>query len=537
MTEIEKNNGDRRLIQEPSRITKRCPSIAVPKTLFQITGYAIGLVRNSFLGLFIPRLPRAYHGNRADFSSKLKVSPGNTVQKGESNMKTESSERIEQSRGEEAKVRTRARASDTDMREDPMGFYMRQVGRTPLLKPDEEKRLALAVEKREHLETIEAGLGQSCGGPPSAADIVSALASRLDERWPILLALGRELGLPSGLSLDRLISQPVLREVVDRDPEYSLVANVAATCSVSSDVVEASWRDLSLDSLLLASGFLETLARQRVNAPDELARACRKKGRRLEARWRRVLENIRAEGHQAERQLAEANLRLVISITKRYMGRGVSFLDLVQEGNLGLLRAIAKFDHRKGFKFSTYATWWIRQYMTRAIQEQARTIRIPVHMLGTISRFRRVKYELSHRLGHDPSIEELSTELDTSPGKVAEVIETSQEPISLETPIGPGEGNRLGDFIDDRNSASPFDRAARGWMRAEMDQALRRALAPKERRVIELRFGLRDSKPLTLGEVAVEFGITRERVRQIERKAINKLRESSEGQKLRDYLL
>ena len=264
---------------------------------------------------------------------------------------------------------------------------------------------------------------------------------------------------------------------------------------------------------------------------------CRKKGRRLEAKLRKALITIHEEGNQAERQLAEANLRLVISIVRRYVGRGVSFLDLVQEGNLGLLRAIDKFDHRKGFKFSTYATWWIRQYMTRAIQEQARTIRIPVHMLGTIARVRRARYELSRRLGHDPSIEELSTELDTPPGKVAEVIETSQEPISLETPIGPGDGNRLGDFIDDRSSASPFDRAAHGWMRSEMEHVLDSALGPKERRVIEMRFGLRDSRSFTLEEVAVEFGITRERVRQIERKAIHKLRESSQGQKLRDYLL
>jgi len=423
------------------------------------------------------------------------------------------------------------------MKEDPMGFYMRQVGRTPLLKPAEEKQLAMAREKREHLERIEKELADGCGEPPSAVDTVCTLITRLDQEWPVVRAIDAQLGLSSKLSIGQLLTAPKFREVVDRDPEAHMVRTVASACRRSQRYVEDVWRDLSLDSLLLSSGVLECLSRPGFVRPRALLGTARNKGRRSEAKLRRVLDDIREEGNQAERRLVEANLRLVISMAKRYTNRGVSFLDLVQEGNLGLIRAIAKFDHRRGFKFSTYATWWIRQYMTRAIQEQARTIRIPVHMLSTIARVRRVKYELSHRLGHDPSIEELSTELDAPPEKVAEVIETSREPVSLETPIGPGDGNRLGDFIDDRHSVSPFDRAAYGWMKEEMDQALNNALGPKERKVIELRFGLKDSRPLTLGEVAVEFGITRERVRQIERKAIGKLRESSDGQRLRDYLV
>ncbi len=387
------------------------------------------------------------------------------------------------------------------------------------------------------LKRIEKELTSGRGEPPSAVDTVCSLITRMDEEWPIVLAIGAQLGLSSKLSLGQLLTEPKFRQVVDRDPEARVVRNVASACHLSKRYVEDVWRDLSLDSLLLCSGLLESLDHPGFGCPRALLSTARKRGRRSETKLRKVLDDIREEGNQAERRLVEANLRLVISIVKRYTNRGVSFLDLVQEGNLGLIRAIAKFDHRKGFKFSTYATWWIRQYMTRAIQEQARTIRIPVHMLGTIARVRRVKYELSHRLGHDPSIEELSNELDASPEKVAEVIETSQEPVSLETPVGPGDGNRLGDFIDDRHSVSPFDRAAYGWMRAEMDQALNNALGPKERKVIDLRFGLKDSRPLTLGEVAVEFGITRERVRQIERKAIGKLRESSDGQRLRDYLV
>lgn len=452
-------------------------------------------------------------------------------------MKSQSSEKTERKNlllQEKAASRTRANEAD---KEDPMGFYMRQVGRTPLLKPDEEKRLALAKEMKDHLSSTETEVERRLGSPPSALDIVRALAARLDERWPILLALANQIDPASDRDLNRMVNDPALREVVDRDPERHLVGRVATACRSSPDEVQESWKYLSLDTLLLASGVLGALGHESARTPRQLDAACRRQGRRSEVKLRRALEAIREEGNQAERQLAEANLRLVISIVRRYVGRGVSFLDLVQEGNLGLLRAIDKFDHRKGFKFSTYATWWIRQYMTRAIQEQARTIRIPVHMLGTIARVRRVKYELSRRLGHDPSIEELSTELDTPPGKVAEVIETSQEPISLETPIGPGDGNRLGDFIDDRNSASPFDRAAHGWMRAEMEHVLNSTLGPKERRVIEMRFGLRDSRPLTLEEVAEEFSITRERVRQIERKALNKLRESSQGQRLRDYLV
>ena len=451
-------------------------------------------------------------------------------------MKSRTFEVAEQSTSAPDREEPRIRAYDKDTKEDPMGFYMRQVGRTPLLKPAEEKMLALAREKREHLEKLEEELTQSYGKAPSAVDTVCALAMRLEENWPILAAIEKEIGLSSDISLHNIVSEPRFRQVIDKDPDEHILENVAVKVGVARDEVEKAWRDLSLDSLILGSGFIQTRDGGVFAHPKGLVTNYRRKARRSEAKFRRILDSIRVAGDQAERRLAEANLRLVISIVKRYVNRGVSFLDLVQEGNLGLLRAIAKFDHRKGFKFSTYATWWIRQYMTRAIQEQARTIRIPVHMLGTIARVRRVKYELSHRLGHDPSIEELSTELDTPPGKVAEVIETGQEPVSLETPIGPGDGNCLGDFIDDRNSASPFDRAAYGWMRAEMDQALNNALGPKERKVIELRFGLRDSRPLTLGEVAVEFGITRERVRQIERKAIIKLRESSDGQKLRDYL-
>ena len=264
---------------------------------------------------------------------------------------------------------------------------------------------------------------------------------------------------------------------------------------------------------------------------DEL----RESGEEIPEELRRELEKAVKKGERARQRLAEANLRLVVSIAKRYVGRGMQFLDLIQEGNLGLIKAVEKFDYVKGFKFSTYATWWIRQAITRAIADQARTIRIPVHMVETINKVIRVQRQLLQELGHDPTPEETAEEMNMPAERVREILKIAQEPVSLETPIGEEEDSHLGDFIPDEDASEPAEAASFTLLKEQLIEVLS-TLTPREEKVLKLRFGIEDGRTRTLEEVGKEFNVTRERIRQIEAKALRKLRHPSRSKKLKDFL-
>ncbi len=332
----------------------------------------------------------------------------------------------------------------------------------------------------------------------------------------------------------------------DKEPEVDIAALTASTDAVNiDDPVRMYLKEIGKVHLLTAEEEVDLAQKMETGLKaDEQIEILREEIRsgdlseedvmNLEAQIK-ILKNDSAVGERAKQKLAEANLRLVVSIAKRYVGRGMLFLDLIQEGNLGLIKAVEKFDYTKGYKFSTYATWWIRQAITRAIADQARTIRIPVHMVETINKLIRVSRQLLQELGREPAPEEIAKEMETTPDRVREILKISQEPVSLETPIGEEEDSHLGDFIQDENVPVPAEAATFTLLKEQLNEVLD-TLTERERKVLILRFGLEDGRGRTLEEVGREFNVTRERIRQIEAKALRKLRHPSRSRKLKDYL-
>jgi RNA polymerase primary sigma factor len=301
----------------------------------------------------------------------------------------------------------------------------------------------------------------------------------------------------------------------------------------TNDPVRMYLKEIGRVALLTAQE--EVWLAKRIEAGVFATEKLEKERNKLSADKLMEVEWLERDGAMAKRHLVEANLRLVVSIAKRYVGRGMAFLDLIQEGNLGLIRAVEKFDYTKGYKFSTYATWWIRQAITRAIADQARTIRIPVHMVETINKLVRIQRQLLQDFGREPTADEIGLQMELTPEKVREIQKISQEPVSLETPIGEEEDSHLGDFIPDDEAVVPLERASFKLLQEQLESVLH-TLTDREKEVIRLRFGLVDGQPRTLEEVGKKFGVTRERIRQIESKTLSKLRHPSRSQKLRDYL-
>ena len=437
------------------------------------------------------------------------------------------------------KVKPQIAIGEYEICDDSARMYLQEIGRVTLLKAVEEKSLSSKIEQGRYLERTEDTRFRKYKTFLSPVDMVIHLISQLSKAYPIVQVIEERLGIDTSSSLVETITNPKFRDAIDNVIDPALITATAQQIDKGTSTAEEAIVNLSLNSYLLPPQAL-TLIRDKTSWQEIKTLLANKKFlSQLDAHaseFKAHFEKVTAEAKEAEKHLTEANLRLVVSIARKYIGHGMSLLDLIQEGNIGLIRAVDKFQYRKGYKFSTYATWWIRQGITRAIADQSRTIRIPVHMVETINKLLRTTRQLTQEIGHEPSYEEIAKEMDLSPERVEEIMDLFfHEPISLDTPIGEDEHSRLGDFVEDHTSLAPTEATSQQLLKEQIDRVLDE-LSEREKRVLQLRFGLKDGHARTLEEVGKEFNVTRERIRQIEGKALRKLRHPSHSRKLRDYL-
>ena len=448
-----------------------------------------------------------------------------------------SAQRTAPSRGRNAKPAVREllpEQADLDAAhgiEDPIRTYLREIATRYLLSGADEQRLARQIEESRHVRAIQERWLNDRGQEPTGTEILFTLLEQLHEERKALRCIAKYLGIEKDI-LSELVVSETFRSAVDGKLDQALADHLSRSLRCEPEQAERSLLRISVLTHILTPELLAPVT-QAAGGESYL----------LPPPWEKVddlgpedhFERLTESGCRGEAEITEANLRLVVSVAKRYIGSGMSLLDLIQEGNIGLIRAAEKFDYRRGYKFSTYGHWWIRQAITRAIADQARTIRIPVHMTDTIREVGRVSRKLLQELGREPSSEEIGLELEIPPERVREILDLSQQPLSLEQPIGEDDG-RLGDVVPDQQSLAPPDAAAHLFLKEQVKVVLS-SLTDRERTVLELRFGLGDGRSRTLAEVGGQFQVSRERIRQIEGKALRKLRHPSRSKRLRDYLV